>query len=119
MAATHRVAIKAAKQTAEILAAVEGLAVEVAEMKARLSRPETVELEVTMDRSGDILAAVNGASAEAGEQLERILDAVSTIVAEIIIIKSETVRLHKFVESDRLATVAMREPPATTRRAKK
>lgn len=111
MATPSSVAKRAAQQTAAILEAVEKLTAEVAAMKVTLSHPEIAELETPAAPTGEIIAAIGGASVATGKQLERAIDVLAKIAGEVIIIKSEIAELK---------ALAYTPPkPAATRKAKK
>ncbi len=124
MATPSSVAKKAANQTRDILAAVEGLVVDVAELKAAITSPEIIELEAieTVDRTGEIMAANGQAFAEAAEQSRRILEAVGMVIAEMITLRTEVAELKaeiaivKRMQETQNQTQAQ---PATTRKTKK
>lgn len=101
MATPSSVAKKAANQTRDILAAVEGLVADVAGMKAAFSQPEVVELEVNeaADRTGEILAAVSAAFDDSRDQSRRIMEAVTLVATEMIALKSEVVELKTMAET--------------------
>ncbi len=107
MATIEQMEKKRTRQIEQVLAVVENMAAEVAAMKVELSRPEIVELEAPADRTGEIFAAIGGASAETGKQLERAIDVLAKIAGEIIIMKSEIAELKALVQPTK--------PPATHR----
>ena len=97
MATPAIMAKKAAKQTAEILAAVKLLAAEVAEAKA--AKPAGIELaaeiDETADRTGEILAAIS--------------DAFGMIASEIVGLKKQVAELTIIVDDSLSKPVQM--PP--------
>lgn len=113
MATVEQMEKKRSRQIEQVLVGVENMAAQVAAMKVELSQPTVA------DRTGEIFAAIGGASVEAGKQLERILNVVAKIAGEVIIIKSEIATLTKLVETDRLATAAVPKSPVPARKAKK
>lgn len=116
MATPQQMEKKRSKQIVEILAAVEGLAADIAAMKVELLRPEVVELEAPADRTGEILAAIGGAATETGSQLKRIIDVVSTVDAEMIALRSEIGIVRRMQETQNLAQVQAK--PATGAKSK-
>lgn len=100
MATPAIMAKKAAKQTTEILAAVQSLATEVAELKA--AKPDTIELtaeiDETADRTGEILAAISNAFGEIREQVDRNLSACAMIAAEVTGLKKQVAELAIIVD---------------------
>lgn len=111
MATPGQMAKKAAKQTSDILTAIEALVVMVVELKTK--EPDTIELtaelDETLDRTDEILAAINGAAMLDGKAAERCLHAIGLVANEMINLKADIAELK--------AEIA--PPPATARRTKK
>ena len=95
MATPAIMAKKAAKQTAEILAAVKLLMTEVA------------ELEAPNDRTDEILAAIGNAFGEIREQADRNLSACSMIAAEVTGLKKQVAELTIIVDDSLSKPVQM------------
>lgn len=104
MATPKRLAVRAAKQMTQILEAVGLLTAEVAELKANIKAPDTIELTAEIDeatdRTDEILAAIQVAALHIGQQADQAFAeigkatiAISTIADEMILIKAEIAQL--------------------------
>ncbi len=111
MATPGQMAKKAAKQTSDILTAIEALVVMVAELKAK--EPDTIELTAEMgeisDRAGEVLAVIGKSFAEIRAQQDRTLNACAMMAVEIAELKAKIIGLESSVTA----------PPPATRRTKK
>lgn len=104
MATPSAIAKKTERRQIEILEAVKALMAEIAELKAK--EPDTIELtaelDETVDRTDEILAAIGKSFAEIRAQQDRTLNACAMMAAEIAELKA-----------------AISPAPAGTRRTKK
>lgn len=108
MATPQQMEKKRSRQIEEILAAVKGLAADVAELKD--ASPQVIELSAEIDerpdRIGELMAANGQAFAEAAELSRRILEAVGMMAGELIALKGEITELK-----DSLQAVLILNPP--------
>lgn len=87
MAAPGAIAKRTERRQIEILEAIKVLKAEIAELKIGPDRTdETVE---TIDRTDEILAAINNAAARIGKETERCLNAIGLVANEMISLKAE------------------------------
>ena len=108
MAHPRRTAMKAQKQTAQILETIQVLVAEVGELKAETEK---------VDRTGEILAAIGKSFAETRDQQDRTLNACAMMAAEIVELKAEVAELKAEIAGLKFTTVT--SSPAPTRRTKK
>ena len=89
MATPEIMAKKAARQTAEILAAVQSLAAEVAELKA--AQPGVIELTAEIDEKADWTDEILAAN-------QKLVMAVGSMADELVRLKAEIAELKALIE---------------------
>lgn len=103
MATQEQMEKKRSRQVVEILEAVHALRTEVTDLKANIGRTETI------DRTGEILAAIRSTALDIGQQTRQASIAIGSMADELINLKAEVAELQS----------AITPPPVTTRRTKK